>query len=193
LGSRMGVWAGVLCLLGGPPLRAAEPHPPPETPTAAAARATAAAPPDELGEARKRMKVLYDGITHIRRIRDATREALRGSCVDERLADARAHLRLGNDELATVESTLAHAEGEAAPKKGVEKGVEKAGTASEAAAARTRALARLDMLVERTRAAEHAAEVCVADDRSSVDVTEVKVEIDPQPAPDETSPFTPRP
>jgi len=186
LGSRMGVWAGVLCLLSGPPLRAAEPHPRPETPTAAASPASPSEArsgprPDELAEARKRMRVLYDAISHIRHILEATHEAVRASCVDERLADARAHLRLGNDELAVVQQTLDHPE---------------RGAAAREADARTRALARLDMLVARTREAERAAEICVADDRSSVDVTEVKVEIGPQPADEEQASATalrPRP
>jgi hypothetical protein len=159
------------CLLGEAPLHAAEPA---ATPAAQAKKHDAPAPPpDPLAEARKQMKVLYDGVAHIQRALDAAgKQAVRASCVEERLADARAHLRLGGDEVARLEASLTQ-------------GKRPADAAD--AELRARALMRLEMLAARTREVEHAAEICVGDDRSAIDVTEVRVDIAPVPTADESA------
>jgi hypothetical protein len=133
----------------------------------------AAAPPaastDPLAEARAVVKDLYDIAAFIERVQERTGgpadHALRASCVAEKLAEAKISIRLAGDEMARLEQSLAHKDqGE-----------------------RDYALRRLRLLSERSRGLEHDARVCAEDDTSSVDVTEVKVEIAPQIPPGDPS------
>jgi hypothetical protein len=161
-------WWATACLLGlSLPVAAAPAAPGPSAndpsggKTAPAAAATAASP-DPMTEARALVKGLYDTAAFIERVQErsgvAGNHGLRGSCVAEKLAEAKISIRLGGEEMERLEQSLARKDqGE-----------------------RDYALRRLRLLSQRTRGLEHDARVCAEDDTSSVDVTEVKVEIAPQ-------------
>ena len=108
------------------------------------------------------------GIQQIERIRSKTPAiALDGSCVDEKLAEARAGLQIAAAELARMD------EGQAR------------GDAGENAYAAR----RLGLLVERSGELARAARVCATEELSTIDTTKVEVEISPSiPAGDPTRP-----
>ncbi len=98
------------------------------------------------------------GIQQIERIRaKAHADPLDGSCVDEKLAEARAGLQIAGAELGRVQES-------AAP---------------EAAGERDYALHRLHLLVERSAELTRAARVCATEELSTIDTTKVEVEISP--------------
>jgi hypothetical protein len=108
------------------------------------------------------------GIQQIERIRAKTPAiALDGSCVDEKLAEARAGLQIAAAELARLDDGQAR------------------GDASE----NDYAARRLRLLVERSGELAHAARTCATEELSTIDTTKVEVEISPSvPAGDPTLP-----
>ncbi len=134
----------------------------------AAAAPPTAPPPDPRIEARAQIKKLVADIQLIERIRAKTPAiALDGSCVDEKLAEARAGLQIAAAELTRLDDDQARHD---------------AGDTAYSAR-------RLQLLVERSGELAHAARVCATEDLSSVDTTKVEVEISPAvPAGDPTRP-----
>lgn len=104
----------------------------------------------------------------IERIRAKTPAiALDGSCVDEKLAEARAGLQIAAAELARLEDGQAR------------------GDATE----NDYAARRLGLLVERSGELARAARVCATEELSTIDTTKVEVEISPSvPSGDPTRP-----
>jgi len=124
--------------------------------------------PDPRVEARGQVKKLVAGIQLIERIRAKTPAiALDGSCVDEKLAEARAGLQIAAAELSRLDDGQAR------------------GDASE----NEYAARRLQLLVERSGELARAARVCATEELSTVDTTKVEVEVSPSvPAGDPTRP-----
>ena len=99
------------------------------------------------------------GIQEIERIRAKTpANALDGSCVDQKLAEARAGLQIGAAELARLDEGLEASENEYAAR-------------------------RLALLVERSAELARAARVCATEELSTIDTTKVEVEISPSVPP----------
>ena len=170
----MRCWATV-CLLGlslpvaaAPAAQGQSANDPSGGKAAAAASTASAASADPLAEPRALVKSMYDTAAFIERVQERAggNRALRASCVSEKLAEAKISIRLAGEELERLEQSLARKDqGE-----------------------RDYALRRLRLLAERTRGLQRDARLCAEDDTSSVDVTEVKVEIAPQiPAGDPTN------
>ena len=102
------------------------------------------------------------GIQEIERIRAKTpANALDGSCVDQKLAEARAGLQIGAAELARLDE----------------------GLAGLAASENEYAAHRLALLVERSAELARAARVCATEELSTIDTTKVEVEISPSVPP----------
>jgi hypothetical protein len=130
--------------------------------------APAPPPPDPRIAAHAEIRTLVVGIQLIQRIRARTpADVLDGSCVDEKLAEARAGLQIASTELARLDDALAQRE----------------------TSENDYALHRLSLLVERSGELTRAARVCATEERSTVDTTKVEVEISPTvPAGDPTGP-----
>jgi len=145
-------------------------------PTASAVR-PAAAPTDAAAVARKQMRAITDGVARIRRLMPlAENRAVRVTCVMQHLVEAKIHVQLADNEMAAFDAVPADADKAEGAKP-------TAATAELArrtpgADARAYALMRLDLIAKRTVELERAARVCVDDDLSSIDITEVKVEED---------------
>ena len=124
--------------------------------------------PDPRVEARAQIKKLVSDIQLIERIRAKTPAiALDGSCVDQKLAEARAGLQIAAAELSRLD------EGQAR------------GDAGE----NDYAARRLQLLVERSGELARAARICATEELSTIDTTKVEVEISPSvPAGDPTRP-----
>jgi hypothetical protein len=122
------------------------------------AQPAAAPTPDAEAAARAEIRVLVAGIQQIQRIRaKAPSDAVDASCVDEKLAEARAGLQIAGTELARVRDSVA----------------------PEAAGERAYALHRLHLLVERSADLGRSARVCATVELSTIDTTKVEVEISP--------------
>jgi hypothetical protein len=120
--------------------------------------APAGARPDPKVEARAEIRTLVAGIQQIERIRAKTPpDAMDASCVDEKLAEARAGLQIAAGELARLDD----------------------GLAARDRAEDDYALHRLRLLVERAGELGRAARVCATEELSSIDTTKVEVEISP--------------
>jgi len=134
----------------------------------AGAAAPTPPPPDPRVEARTHIRKLVADIQLIERIRGKTPAiALDGSCVDEKLAEARAGLQIAAAELARLDEGQARGDG-----------------GENEYAAR-----RLQLLVERSGELARAARICATEELSTVDTTKVEVEILPSvPAGDPTRP-----
>jgi len=129
---------------------------------ALAAPSTGPPGPDPRVEARAQIRTLVAGIQQIERIRAKTPAiALDGSCVDEKLAEARAGLQIAAAELARLDDGQAR------------------GDASE----NDYAARRLRLLVERSGELAHAARTCATEELSTIDTTKVEVEISPSVPP----------
>jgi hypothetical protein len=125
---------------------------------------------DTEAAARGEIRVLVAGIQQIERIRaKVPANPLDGSCVDEKLAEARAGLQIAGAELGRVRESVA----------------------PEAAGERDYALHRLHLLVERSAELTRAARVCATEELSTIDTTKVEVEISPAVPPGD--PTGPRP
>jgi hypothetical protein len=126
--------------------------------------ATAGAAGDPRAEARAETRKLVADIQQIERIRAKTPpDAMDANCVDAKLAEARAGLQIAGGELARIDG------GEEADY----------------------ALHRLHLLGERSDELVRAARVCATDEQSTIDTTQVDVEISPSvPAGDPTLPPT---
>jgi hypothetical protein len=122
-------------------------------------------------EAHAEIRTLVAGIQLIQRIRTRTpANALDGSCVDEKLAEARAGLQIAAAELARLDDAFARQD-----------------TGED-----DYALHRLRLLVERSTELARAARVCATEERSTIDTTKVEVEISPTlPGGDPTGPPAP--
>jgi hypothetical protein len=134
----------------------------------AVAAPSLAPPPDSRIEVRAQINKLVVDIQLIERIRTKTPAiALDGSCVDEKLAEARAGLQIAAAELARLSD-----------------GQPRGDAAENEYSAR-----RLHLLVERSGELARAARVCATEELSTVDTTKVEVEIAPSvPAGDPTRP-----
>jgi hypothetical protein len=119
-------------------------------------------------DARAQIRTLVAGIQQIERIRAKTpANALDGSCVDEKLAEARAGLQIAAAELARLDDGLARRD----------------------AVDKEYAAHRLQLLVERSGELTGAARVCATEELSTIDTTKVEVEISPSVPPgDPTGP-----
>lgn len=105
-------------------------------------------------EARQQLGKLVAGIQHIERIRaKAPRDAVDRNCVDAKLAEARVGLQIAGEEMARLD----------------------AGLTSGDAGEQEYAMRRLRLLAERAHDLTHAAQVCVSDELSSIDVTQVQI------------------
>ncbi|HLK90343.1 MAG TPA: hypothetical protein VKZ18_10640 [Polyangia bacterium] len=124
--------------------------------------AGAGAAGDSRAEARAETRRLVAGIQQIERIRAKTPPGgLDGNCVEAKLAEARAGLQIAGGELARVDG-----------------GEETA-----------YALHRLHLLGDRSDELVRAARVCATDEQSTIDTTQVEVEISPNvPGGDPTRP-----
>jgi hypothetical protein len=124
--------------------------------------------PDPRIDARAQIRVLVAGIQQIERIRAKTPAiALDGSCVDEKLAEARAGLQIAAVELARLDE----------------------GPTPGDATENDYAARRLRLLVERSAELARAARICATEELSTIDTTKVEVEISPSvPAGDPTGP-----
>ena len=117
------------------------------------------------------VRMLVAGIQLIERIRSKSpADARDGSCIDEKLAEARAGLQIAGAELARLDDGLARGEsGES-----------------------DYAVHRLSLLVERSKELARAARVCATEELSTIDTTTVEVEISPSvPGGDPTGPPAP--
>jgi len=99
--------------------------------------------------------------------------------VAEKLAEARAGVKIGSDDLGIIEDALAHEQ--AGETRGAPAG--RAGKADPAAKKRAEdvahALTRLELLADRSRELKQAARTCADEDHGAVDITRVEVEISP--------------
>ncbi|HVY41084.1 MAG TPA: hypothetical protein VHM31_24275 [Polyangia bacterium] len=94
------------------------------------------------------------GIQHIERIRaKAPRDAVDRNCVDRKLAEARVGLQIATEEIARLDASVGD------------------GDAGE----QEYSMRRLRLLAERANDLTRAAQVCVTDEVSSIDVTQVQV------------------
>jgi hypothetical protein len=135
---------------------------------ALSARPLATPTADGEAAARGDIRLLVAGIQQIERIRaKAPSNPLDASCVDEKLAEARAGLQIAGTELERLRE----------------------GTGAGAAGERDYALHRLHLLVERAEEVTRGARVCATEELSSIDTTKVEVEISPTvPRGDPTGP-----
>jgi hypothetical protein len=124
--------------------------------------------PDPRIDARAKIRTLVAGIQQIERIRAKTPAiALDGSCVDEKLAEARAGLQIAAAELARLDEGQTRGD----PREN------------------DYAAKRLRLLVERSGELARAARVCATEELSTIDTTKVEVEISPSVPPgDPTGP-----
>lgn len=123
---------------------------------------------DPRPEARQQMGKLVAGIQHIERIRaKAPKDAVDRSCVEAKLAEARVGLQIAGDEISRLDGSLA------------------SGDAGE----QDYALRRLRLLAERAHDLTQAAQVCVTEELSSIDVTSVDILPPSAKVPDQ--PFAP--
>jgi len=140
-------------------------------PTASAVR-PAAAPTDAAAVARKQMRAITDGVARIRRLMPlAENRAVRVTCVMQHLVEAKIHVQLADNEMAAFDAVPADAD----KAEGAKPTAATAELARRTPGADARAYA---LIAKRTVELERAARVCVDDDLSSIDITEVKVEED---------------
>lgn len=140
-----------------------------------AAVTPAPAPTDAVAVAHRQMRVITDGVARIRRLMPlAENRAVRMTCVMQHLVEAKIHVQLADQEMAAFDAVPPDAD---KPEGG------KPAAAADTAAARAYALMRLDLIAKRTAEVERAARVCVDDDLSSIDITEVQVDKGGKPTP----------
>lgn len=109
---------------------------------------------DPRGAARQQVGRVVAGIQHIERIRaKAPRDAVDRNCVDRKLAEARVGLQIATDEIARLDASVDN------------------GDSGE----QEYSMRRLRLLAERANDLTKAAQVCVTDEVSSIDVTQVQV------------------
>ncbi len=109
---------------------------------------------DPRGAARQQMGRLVAGIQHIERIRaKAPRDAVDRNCVDRKLSEARVGLQIATDEIARLDASVGNND----------------------AGEQEYSMRRLRLLAERANDLTRAAQVCVTDEVSSIDVTQVQV------------------
>ena len=104
------------------------------------------------------------------------------TCVMQNLVEAKIHVQLADKEMAAFDAAPPDAdkpEGRSRPWPPLSW----APAPAAAADARAHALMRLDLIAKRTVEVERAARVCVDDDLSSIDITEVQVEKGGKPQP----------
>jgi len=106
---------------------------------------------------------------------------VRVSCVMQHLVEAKVHVQLADKEMAAFDAVPPDADKPDGAKPEATAAAElarraPADTDTDTGAARAYALMRLDLIAKRTAEVERAARVCVDDDMSSIDVTEVQVE-----------------
>lgn len=109
---------------------------------------------DPRPDARQQMGKLVAGIQHIQRIRaKAPKDVVERSCVEAKLTEARVGLQIAGDEMARLD----------------------AGLASGDAGEQEYAVRRLRLLADRAHDLTQAAQTCVSDELSSIDVTQVQI------------------
>jgi hypothetical protein len=145
-------------------------------PTTAAVR-PAPPPSDPVAVAHRQLRAITDGVARIRRLTPlAENRAVRMTCVMQKLVEAKIHVQLADQEMAAFDAAPMDAD-KALGAKPVVATVEQGRRAPAVAdAERAHALMRLDLIAKRTVELERAARVCVEDDLSSIDITEVQVE-----------------
>ena len=121
-------------------------------------RPDGAASDDPRAQARAAMRVMAHAVETIQRIgAKARRDPYTVDCVAERLAEARIGVRLGDQESARLETSLARHDRDEA----------------------SYALRRLALLAARAASVVASARICAADDPGGVSATKVEVEISP--------------
>ena len=142
-------------------------------PTTAAVR-PAQPPSDPVAVAHRQMRAITDGVARIRRLMPlAENRAVRMTCVMQKLVEAKVHVQLADTEMAAFDAAPADADAASSGKPTAEPGRRSPAADAEA---RAHALMRLDLIAKRTVEVERAARVCVEDDLSSIDITQVQVE-----------------
>ncbi|MES1208745.1 MAG: hypothetical protein ABUS79_22635 [Pseudomonadota bacterium] len=120
---------------------------------------------DPRGAARQQVGRLVAGIQHIERIRaKAPGDAVDRNCVDRKLAEARVGLQIATDEIARLDASVGN------------------GDAGE----QDYSMRRLRLLAERANDLTKAAQVCITEEVSSIDVTQVQVFAPKAQVPDPT-------
>jgi len=159
----------------------------------ALAAAPAPAPASQLDQAKAAMKAMADSVQWIERLVGmTTARAVRGGCVAEKLAEARAGVQIGSRDLGIIEDALAH-EPAADTAGGHAAGARKADPAAKKRAEDVaHALTRLELLADRSRELKQAARICTDEDLGAVDITQVEVQIAPA-VPDGDPTATPGP
>ena len=115
--------------------------------------------PTPLAAARPMMRTLAQGVTLIQRIAaKAPRDSFTADCVEEKLAEARIGLRIGDQEMARLETAIAGNDQKE----------------------QAYALRRLGMLVDRSTMLIKQARSCAYQDSGGVTTTKVEVEISPK-------------
>jgi hypothetical protein len=147
---------------------------PPVAQAATAAVTPAPSPVDAAATAQKQMRAITDGVGRIRRLMPlAENRAVRVTCVMQKLVEAKIHVQLAEQEMAQLEPQQQPPTAMAsADKRTPEPSPRRAASAGD----RAYALTRLDLIAKRTVELETAARICVEDDLSSIDITEVHVE-----------------
>jgi hypothetical protein len=132
---------------------------------------------DPVAIAHRQMRSITDGVGRIRRLMPlAENRAVRMTCVMQNLVEAKIHVQLADKEMEAFDAVPADADtGKGAKPTAATAQPGRRAPAAEADA-RTHALMRLDLIAKRTVELERAARVCVEDDLSSIDITEVQVE-----------------
>jgi hypothetical protein len=133
--------------------------------------------------AQAQVRLLSDGVQRIERAMPLARgRAVRISCVTEKVAEAKAGLRIGSDDLADLE---AQARADASPasttaapapvRQDARQDSHRDAKAEDEARSRAYRLGRLELLVARSGELEREALLCADDDHSAIDVTRVEV------------------
>jgi hypothetical protein len=149
-----------------------------------AAVTPAPAPTDAVAVAHRQIRAITDGVARIRRLMPlAENRAVRMTCVMQHLVEAKIHVQLADKEMEAFDAVPPDAD----PPEGAKPAAVAAELARRASAdtsaARAYALMRLDLIAKRTVELERAARVCVDDDLSSIDITEVQVDKGGKPTP----------
>ena len=133
---------------------------------------------DSLEAAHRQLRAITDGVARIRRLMPlAENRAVRMTCVMQKLVEAKIHVQLADNEMAAFDPAPANADTAADAKPTTVVATEPARRALAAdVEARAHALMRLDLIAKRTVELERSARVCVEDEMSSIDITQVQVE-----------------
>ena len=133
-------------------------------------------PGDPVAIAHRQLRAITDGVGRIRRLMPlAENRAVRMTCVMQNLVEAKIHVQLADKEMAAFDASPADADTVRGKATGATAELGRRAPAIDTDA-RAHAVMRLDLIAKRTVELERAARVCVDDDLSSINITEVQVE-----------------